>query len=315
MEGQSQYTFPVEYILQAVQSSLPQMQTVDLLKGFELGLKNEIHLVDKDGSWTTIADVSLNGQVVLSVTFSQFLLLLCHVGLIVHDSIEVACELARMSDVELEQYKHELNVDCPLTRFLKAIPDYETAVRYCSQLIDIAKPLLTTGPITNSEFDLINKGVDYSSPLVTRANSLCVYGIDFILLHEASHVILGQDLTQEGDVEEETDADHNAFWAMYSDLKGKERNTAMMGCICALVSLLFYNPTLKTDGIHPREDDRLFAFYDILKEEKSSYTEMIVILLAGWAATFDVEGFPIYEGSYEETLNKQRAFLAGLGRD
>ena len=309
-----QYKFPVEYMLHVVQASLPRMQTVDLLKGFELGLKNEIQLVDRDGAWTTMAGVSPSGQVVLSVTYSQFLLLLCHVGLIVHDRIAVASEVARMTDVELEQYKRELTVDCPLTRFLKDIPDYDTAVRYSAQLINIAKPLLTAVPITDGEYDAVINGVDYGSPLVTRANSLCIYGIDFILLHEASHVILGQDLSQEGNVEEETAADHHAFWSMFSDLDGKERNTAMMGCICALVSLLFYNPTLEPDGVHPREDNRLFAFYDILKEEKSSYTEMIVILLAAWAATFHVEGFPVLEGSYEGTLNKQRAFLARIGK-
>lgn len=309
-----QYTFPVEYILHAVQASLPRMQTVGLQKGIELGLKNEIHLVDKDGAWTTMAGVSPGGQVVLSVTYSQFLLLLCHVGLIVHDSIAVASEVARMTDVELEQYKKELSLDCPLTRFLKDIPDYESAVKYSSQLIDIARPLLTDIPLNQGEFDAIITGVDYSSPLVTRANSLCVYGIDFILLHEASHVILAQDLTQAGNVEEETAADHNAFWSMWSDLEGKERNTAMMGCICSLASLLFYNPTLESDGVHPREDDRLFAFYDILKEEKSSYTEMIVILLAAWAATFQIDSFPFLCDSYEETLCRQRAFLAEIGR-
>lgn len=306
-----EYTFPVEHLFYAVQKSLPRMQTVDLLKGFELGLKNEIRFVDKDGACTTVAVISPNGQVTLSVAYSQFLLLLCHVGLIAHDSIAIASEMACMTDVELESFKYELTIDSPMTRFLKDIPDYKTAVSRCAQLIDIARPLLTSVPITGDEFDMINH-VDYNSPLIARANGLCIYGIDFILLHEASHVILGQDLTKDGTIEDEMAADHNAFWSMYSDLDGKERNTAMMGCICALISLLFYNPTLEPDDIHPREDDRLFAFYDILKEEKSSYTEMIVILLAAWAATFHVEGFPILEGSYEETLNKQRTFLAGL---
>lgn len=310
-----EYTFPVENILYAVKESLPKMQTVGIQKGFELGLKNYIQLVDKDGAWTTFAEVSPSGQVVLSASYSQFLLLLCHIGLIIHDSIAVASEVAKMTDEELKQYEQELLVDCPITRFLKDIPDFEKAVQYCSQLIDIARPLLTTTPISVSEFDTIKNSVDYKSPLVTRANSLCVYGIDFILLHEASHVILGQDLKKDGSIEEETLADHNAFWAMFSDLDGKERSTAMMGCICVLASLLFYNPTLESDGRHPREDKRLFAFYDILKDEKSSYTEMIVILLAVWAETFNVEGFPILEGSYEETLNRQREFFAEVDSD
>ena len=231
-----------------------------------------------------------------------------------HDSIAVASAVEHMTGVELEEYKRELAIDCPLTRFLKEIPDYETAVMYSSRLIVIAKPLLTKEPLTIEEFNVLTTEVDYNHPFITRANSLCVYGIIFNLLHEASHVILGHDLSKEGNVEEEVAADHNAFWAMFSDLDGKERNTAMIGCICALVSLLFYNPTLESDGVHPREDDRLFAFYDILKEEKSSYTELLVILLSAWATVFNVEGFPVLEGSYEETLNKQRTFLAGIGK-
>ena len=309
-----QYTFPVEKIFHAVQKNLPKMQTVDILKGFENGLKNEIKITDRDGAWSEVAEVKPDGQVYLSVTSCQFLLLLCHVGLIVHDSIAVASAVEHMTGVELEEYKRELAIDCPLTRFLKEIPDYETAVMYSSRLIDIAKPLLTKEPLTIEEFNVLTTEVDYNHPFITRANSLCVYGIIFNLLHEASHVILGHDLSKEGNVEEEVAADHNAFWAMFSDLDGKERNTAMIGCICALVSLLFYNPTLESDGVHPREDDRLFAFYDILKEEKSSYTELLVILLSAWATVFNVEGFPVLEGSYEETLNKQRTFLAGIGK-
>lgn len=309
-----QYTFPVENIFHAVQENLPKMQTVDLLKGLENGLKNEIKLSDRDGAWSEVAEVKPDGQVYLSVTSCQFLLLLCHIGLIVHDSIAVASAVEHMTGVELEEYKRELAIDCPLTRFLKAIPDYETAVMYSSRLIDIARPLLTKVPLTKKEFDVLITEVDYNHPFITRANSLCVYGIIFNLLHEASHVIMNHDLFKEGNVEEETAADHHAFWAMFNDLDGKEYNTAMMGCVCALVSLLFFNPTLEPDGVHPREDDRLFAFYDILKEEKSSYTEMIVILLAAWAATFHIKDFPVLDGSYEETLNKQRIFLAKIGK-
>ena len=232
-----------------------------------------------------------------------------------HDSIAVASELEKLTDVELDQYRRELTIDCPLTRFLRDIPDFDTAVKYSSHLIDLARPLLTSKPITQAEFDALVNEVDYDSPLVTRANSLCVYGIVFILLHEASHAILKQDLSSDGNEQEENDADHNAFWAMWGDLKGEQRNTAMMGCICALASLLFFNPSMVSDGIHPREDERLFAFYDILNEEKTSYTEMLVILLAAWAAVFSINGFPALEDSYEETLTKQRAFLANIGKE
>lgn len=304
----SDYTFPVERILHAVQESLPRMHTIGLSKEMETGLKNSIQLVDRDGAHTTIADVSPCGQVTLSLSYCQFLLLLCHIGLIVHESIVIANEIEQMSDSERKMFHMALTTRNSLTIFLKEIPDYNSAICYCSHLIDIAKPLLTNAPITDDEFRAI-ANVDYDSTLATKANALCVYGIDFILLHEASHVLLGQDLYSKGTVVEEIEADHNAFWTMFNDLDGIERNTALMGCICALASLLFYNPSLASDGVHPREDVRLFEFYDILKNENSSYTEMLVIILSAWATTFRIDNFPSIDGSYGEIFIKQREYF------
>lgn len=306
------YSFPVERILYKVQQELPKAQTVGLLKGFENGLQNEINIVDRDGRATTIAEVSPNGQVTLSVSYCQFLLLMCHIGLIIHESIAVESELSSMSEENKKLYYKALEIDSPQTRYLRGIPSVEDAKKNCSKLIDTAMPLLQFRPISDAEFKAISEDVNYDSELACYANSLCVYGIIFILLHEASHVILGQELTQEGSIQEEINADHNAFWAMWGDLEGKERNSAMMGCLCALASFLFYNPSLSQDGIHPREDERLFSFYDILKDEKDSYTEMLVFLLITWATVFakDNPDFPQLSDSYLQTLERQRAYFA-----
>lgn len=308
------YSFPVEDIFYKVQENLPKAFTVGLLKGFENGLRNEINLVDRDGSLTTVAEVSPSGQVSLSVAFCQFLLLICHVGLIIHESIAVDSALVRMSEEQKEQYYKELGFDCQLTRFLREVPSFEEAKRYCSHLIDIARPLLNANPLSEEEFNAIRFGVKYDSELAIRANSLCVDGIAFILLHEASHVILGQNLREKGSIQEEIEADNNAFWAMWGDLEGKERNTAMMGCLCSLASLLFVNPSLEPDeeDPHPREDDRLFSFYDILKEEKDSYTEMLVFLLITWATVFGKHDFPILSDSYQHTIECQRDYLSRM---
>lgn len=313
MSTDNQYTFPIEYMLEAVQNSLPKMVSIDLFSGIDKGLQNEIKLIDKDGNLTDTARVSPMGQVYLSVSFCQFLLIMCHVGLYVHDSIAVRNEIEHMTKQELEQFHRELEVDCDETRYLKALSDYKSTLTYCSRLIDIAKPLLLHRTITQQEFDSLVNNIDYKSQLSAKANSLCVFGIVFLLLHEASHIILDQDLYDNGTIEEELEADHNAFWAMYSDLTDKERYTAMVGCLCALTSLLFINPNLEPDGIHPREDIRLFTFYDLLKDERTAYTEIIVILLAAWATVSEKEDFPVLDNSYEETLNRQRAYLKELG--
>lgn len=241
---------------------------------------------------------------------------MCHIGLIVHESIAMESKFKGLTEDERVSFRNSLEDDNSRNCYLRDIPDFESAVKYCSGLIDIARPLLTANPLTQQEFDDILRAVDYNSPIAISANSLCVYGIVFTLLHEASHVILGQDLMKKGTVQEEIEADHNAFWALSNDLEGKQRNTAMMGCICALTSLLFFNPGLTPDENfpHPREDDRLFSFYDILKSEKNSYTEMITILLAAWATTFHVENFPVLSLSYEDSLARQRSFLSSIGR-
>ena len=311
------YSFPVEKILYKVHEELPKAVTVGILEGFKNGLQNEIEYVDLDGGLTTVAEVSPAGRVSLSLAYCQFLLMMCHVGLIIHESIAVESALESMSNEEKEQYYKELEKNSPETRYLREVPNLEDAKRYCSNLIDIAKPLLNSKPLTQDEFEEILQKVDYNSELSSRANSLCVYGIVFTLLHEASHVILGQKLDEEGSVQEEIDADHNAFWALCNDFDGKERNTAMMGCLCALASLLFINPSLCQDphNPHPREDDRLFSFYDILKTEKHSYTEMLVFLLITWATVFSADGFPVLSDSYQETLERQRAFFAKVGKE
>ena len=311
------FSFPVERIFYKVQEDLPKAFTVGLSDGFEKGLRHEINLVDRDGCITTVAEVSPSGQVSLSVAYCQFLLLICHIGYIIHESIAVDSALERMSDDEKEEYYKELEIDCQLTRFLREIPSFEKAKEYCSRLIDTAKPLLQHRPLSVEEFEALCRDVSYDSELAGRANSLCVYGIIFTLLHEASHVILGQNLRERGSVQEEIEADNNAFWALWGDLEGKERNTAMMGCLCSLASLLFLNPTLEPDenDPHPREDSRLFSFYDILKDEKTSYTEMLVFLLITWATVVGEENFPILSVSYQHTLESQRAYLSRIGND
>ena len=79
--------------------------------------------------------------------------------------------------------------------------------------------------------------------------------------------IINHDFNHYGTTEEEEVADHNAFWTLYSDLEGNERTTALLGILCALVSLIFVNPSLEDDGIHPLPIERVFYFYDIVKEE------------------------------------------------
>lgn len=43
--------------------------------------------------------------------------------------------------------------------------------------------------------------------------------------------------------------------------------SAYCGLICVLFSLLYLNPDKIEDGIHPREDKRIFDIYENIKDE------------------------------------------------
>ena len=87
--------------------------------------------------------------------------------------------MEQMTKQELEQFQRELMVDCYETKILKELTDYESTLSYCSRLIDIAKPLLLQRTIAQHELDSLVNNINYKSPISTKANSLCVFGIVF----------------------------------------------------------------------------------------------------------------------------------------
>ena len=46
--------------------------------------------------------------------------------------------------------------------------------------------------------------------------------------------------------------------------------------ICVLFSLLYLNPDMIEDGIHPREDKRIFDIYENIKDENIKFTLLII---------------------------------------
>ena len=47
--------------------------------------------------------------------------------------------------------------------------------------------------------------------------------------------------------------------------------------------------------------------------KKTTYTEILVIILTAWATVSEKDDFPILDNLYEETLIRQRAHLKELG--
>jgi len=155
-------------------------------------------------------------------------------------------------------------------------------------------------------------GYDMISDIGVRINGLYVYAMTFILLHEFSHHSLGHDLQAEGSIDEEVAADYNAFGAIYNDLNDAEKQTAMLGILCSLVSLIFINTNLSNDNIHPKPIDRIFEFFDLIKQDYPKLAGLLCHLFYSWAVYVHDDNFPKQQNSYDETLAKIKDYLMTL---
>ena len=110
--------------------------------------------------------------------------------------------------------------------------------------------------------------------------------------------------------DDEVNADLSAFWSIYSDINDIRRFSANIGILCIMFSLLMLNPTMAEDGIHPREDKRIFDIYDNIKDESPKYTVLLVRLFKIWADVYGVFDFPQVTDDSENSLQIIREFLA-----
>ena len=118
------------------------------------------------------------------------------------------------------------------------------------------------GKLSKKDWSTLNS-YDLSNVFLQKVNGLYVFAVSFILLHEFSHHYCEHNFNSEGTLGEEIEADQEAFWAMYCDLTGDERKTAMLGIVAAMRSLIFVNTNLEDDGVHPKPIERIFCYYDI----------------------------------------------------
>lgn len=142
-------------------------------------------------------------------------------------------------------------------------------------------------------------------------NSVYCYGIAFILLHELSHFNLGHLNKQNEELEDERDADISAFWNIYNDLDAEIRFTANCGILCTLFSLLYLNPNMEEDGIHPREDYRIMEIYEQIKDDNNKYTFLVVYMFKCWSIMYNIKGFPnIVSDTAEDAIERIKSFLS-----
>ena len=276
-------------------------------------MSNEIHFIDEYTSITCPAKIvpdKLNGgcYVQLSAAYCQYLWLVCDIALKTIDCDIILQECKKIGG-NIEDYKSSVNeiLQYPKEKLLNLLQmsgydidldQYYDYLKRSISIIDIEK--LTNElemdyclllPLTdNSKAIDIEKyyQINFDGAYEEKVNAMYCFGITFILLHELSHFTLGH-LHKDEEITDETDADIAAFWEINGSLAEQRLFSAYCGLICVLFSLLYLNPDMIEDGIHPREDKRIFDIYENIKDEK-----------------YDGLSTPMPNSFYDDTYNRQK---------
>ena len=310
--------FPIYKLNEAVSKSFQKIVSLNIVQGIKDGLDPMIYWVDEQGGpISTIAEINekyylldrneYKRCVTVSTTYSQILWMICSIALRNHDSIAINLEVEKMTIEEREKFRQELTNNNSFIRHKCCLLDKKKVLSDSADMVNMIEQI-SNKKLSENEMEQLYK-LDMTSELGERINSLYVYAMTFVLLHEFSHHSLNHDLNQQGTIKEEEEADYNAFWALYSDLDGADRTTALFGIICSLVSLIFTNISLENDDIHPLPIERIFSFYDILKDEEIKLAGLMCHLFYTWAVYTHDDNMPGLNSTYEETIEKIRTYM------
>lgn len=315
-------SYPVYSLNQSITEAISKIVSIGIADGIKEGLDPQIHLIDEDGGpITTVAQITelpsyLNPDykhtVTVSATYMQILWIICDIALKNNDAIAIEVEVENMSKAERDQFYEELQVETVETRYLKKLLDKKEIFTQSAKEVDMIE-MVSYKKLSEEEMELLYS-LDMKSGSGVLTNSMYVFAMTFCLLHEFAHHSLGQDFSTEGTIEEEIEADQEAFWSMYSDLEGKLKDTAMYGIICSLVSLIFVNDKLLDDGIHPLPVERIFDYYELIKDENPKYAGLLCHLFYTWAVFSRDDNMPKWDCPYNEMIYKIKDHLIEIER-
>lgn len=316
--------FPVYSLNPRITEAISKIVSIGIAEGIKDGLDPQIHLVDETGGpLSTVAEINdispllspnYRRQVTVSAAFMQILWIICDIALKNNDAIAVEVEVEKMTDEEKQEYYKELELNNPISEYLKKLLDKKQVFQDSAEKVDLIE-LILSKELSEEEMDTLYSRLDMSSETGILTNSMYTYAMAFCLLHEFSHHSLGQDFNAEATIEDEVAADQEAFWSMYSDLDGKFKGTAMYGIICLLVSLIFVNKELKDDKIHPLPVERIFDYYELIKDENPKYAGLLCHLLYTWAIFARDDDMPKWDRPYNEVLVLIKEHLLKLERE
>ena len=326
--------FPILALNSNITQLIKKIPSAGILENIKEGLNNEIRFIDQDCSISDVAKIvkfSMDGKsyVSLSAAYCQYLWLMCSI-IIREMDLSVVMEECKRCGVTLEQFIEGTKQAVSLSQeqVLEQIPLEYKGINI-EQYIDYLKRILEL--LNIEEFCKLQKyyikllvelmgqetfnlgdfsAIDVNTPYGEKINSVYCFGICFILLHEASHFALGHLDKGSPAIQDEVEADFSSFWSIYSDISKNEKFSANCGILCALFSLLYLNPSIKSDNIHPTEDDRILMVYERIKKDNPKYTVLLVQFFIYWAKLYQIEGFPTNLQNTEDSVDKIKAFLA-----
>jgi hypothetical protein len=330
---ESTTVFPIHRLNYRVSEKLGRIITADIPGCINKGLKNTVNLIDDGRGMTECARIEkdiLDGDIYVTVSaaFMQFVWLLNDIAL---KSIDLGTIIQQCNQfgvkyedyVKIAEMVSQMTPEELLSKY--SLPDGMNAqqyIEYMSRTMPLMDPKLfeesiinelsllrrlrnTTEHFNPSDFSQVNLHGKYEGAV----NAVYCYSIVFMMLHELSHFALGHLDEVKERLEDEKNADMNAFWCVFSDLKGREQFTAIVGIICLLFALLMINPTMKEDGVHPREDKRIFEIYDNVKNDNPKFTVLLIKLFKIWAIINTIKDFPEVTDFSDEGLNIIRDYL------
>lgn len=328
-------TYPIHKLNANITRILSKVSTIDIRDCLAKGLSNDIFLVDDGSNVKEVSEIIPSGidgecYVKLSSAYCQYLWLICSLTLKTLDYAMViqACSefgislsdyntiMRIMHDIPKEELQEMLRINVPdidankfrdfsqkiicLTDNRKLKEDIEFICNLIAEL---------TGNHSSIETEKYYQ-IDLSGPYEEMVNAMYCFGITFILLHELSHFTLGH-LEKPEEFGEETDADMAAFWDIYTSFEKSEQFTAVCGILCVLFSLLYLNNDLSRDGIHPREDQRIFAILENIKDDNYKYKILTLHMFDIWAKIYDIAEYPSHnEFSTDESIECVKEFMS-----
>lgn len=324
--------YPIRKLDRNISHILHDIISANIEGNVNKGLQNQIEFFDEDDHISDVAVIvhnSIDGtcRVRLSEAFCQFFWFISDICLKEIDLSIIKDECLKANGT-LEQYKQEAEaiLKTPMRYFWLlwrqypgvSMAQYLDYLRRSMQLLDAKKHTASQQHEFQMAVSILDKSQTIDLAVISKTNidglyeqkvnSVYCFGITFILLHELYHFALGH-MGKPAQRSFEGNADMSAFWSIYRDINGARRFSANIGILCTMFTLLMLNPNLVEDGIHPREDKRIFDIYDKIKGENPKYTVLLVRLLKIWTDVYGVADFPSVSDDSEASLQIIRDYF------